>query len=468
MRAIKIINSFLEYLVFYKFNRHKNKILGKRLRQACEKLGVVFIKFGQMLSTRYDVLSEKDCMELQKLLDKAPELSYSKVKEIFLHDFGKLPEDLFLEFDFRSVASASISQVYKAKLHSGEEVAVKVRRPYLGKIIKKDVDIILNLSRLFSLFSSSLRTLNVVELVKELKRWLLSEIDFVQEAKNINVIKENYSFSDGKRFMRGLSTGMFIKSYVHFSSDNIITMDFVNGIPLSNVESIKKNKDMDLALSLKTYICAATYSLFNTKGDYYFQADPHLGNIFILEDGKAANVDWGLMGIISAKDIIKIKRLFLSVYSQDLDRTVKDALLMCSAYNKKNAIRIRADVRKYLSHTSNEGIGYWFMELVKIFVKHKIKVPYFLAAFGRCNFVLDGTFSHAVPNSTTLDLIKPILERSLRKEIFNNIKGIKYEPLLYKLSETIRDSPVIISSILDDISKNPSSIKEHISKFVNA
>lgn len=466
MRLFKITKTLLEYLVFNKLNRHSNKILGKRLREACEKLGTTYIKFGQMLSIKSEIFSKEDCKELRKLFEQIQEIPYSKIKEIFQHDFGKYPEEIYEKFNPKPISSASISQVYKAKLKNGKDVAVKVRRPHIGKTIESDMKTLKKLTRFFQFFSPTLKRLSVVTVIDELKSWLLQEIDFKQEVKNMIAIKKYYSFGDLKKFYKNLGYSFFIKPCDKYCSNNIITMDYVKGILLNNVNSIKNNSGYDIKKSIKTYICGGIHAMFYNKGDYLFQADPHLANIFILKDGNCANVDWGFMGKVKPNELKHMKNLFLSVYSQNLNRTIKSSLVMCDSYTKKNTNRIQKDVKIYLEKAQSEGIGFWFMGMVKIFIKHKIPVPSFLASFGRCGFILDGTYKTIAPNSTTLDLIEPILKGAMQKEIINNFKNIKYGPLLYNISEKIKDSPEKFNKLLDQYYDNPLKLIRDVKKTI--
>jgi ubiquinone biosynthesis protein len=451
MGLIKMLKVFLRYFIFHNINYNSGKILGKRIREACEELGPIFIKFGQMLSTKYDILSKEDCLELQNLFDDINPISYEKVCEIFLHDFGQSPEEMYEEFDKIPIASASIAQVYRARLKTGEDVAVKVRRPYVGKNIIRDMNSLINFVRFFEFFSPSLRFVGGVEIAKEMKRWLLEEIDFENEIKNMIDLKICYNFCDGKQYRKDLPCLRLLFPYRDFCSKNIITMNFLDGVPLSKIHLVKNNLDYNPELSLDSYLNASTHAFFHNKGAYLFQADPHPANILILKHGEVASIDCGLIERISQKDIEKTTRLFLAVYSGDVENVVRSMLKVCDVDCFKYAGRIRGDVKEFLKRTPYEGIGFWFMGIVKILVKHRIPVPRFLNAFGRCNFILDGALKSFNSSKTTLDYLEKELKYSLRRKMMRNILDIKYEGFLYNLSEKIRDSPEVANQILNDL-----------------
>ncbi|MBR9691899.1 AarF/ABC1/UbiB kinase family protein [Candidatus Woesearchaeota archaeon] len=458
MGLLKITKVFLEYFVLHKVNKHSKKILGRRIREACEKLGTTYIKFGQMLSTRYDILSEKDCKALQELFDEIKEIPYSKIKEIFKHDLGKYPEEIYEEFNPKPISSASIAQIYRARLKSGEEVAVKVRRPYVGEKIIKDMNLLIRITKFCQFFSPLLKTANAANVAKEMKSWLLQEIDFENEIKNIIETKKHYSFCDGKRYRANLPSGVFLFPYRKFCSKNVITMNYIEGVPINRIDEIRDNPEYDINTSFKSYISAATHALFLNNKGYLFQADPHPANILIMKNGQASSIDCGLMARISSENVEKMKKLFLSVYSGDLDNTIRFALDVCDASRKKYADKVRKDMKDYLLRTPHEGIGFWFMGIIKIFIKYRIKVPYFLSAFGRCNFVLDGCIQSFDKNQNTLAYLQEELRWAMKDEIVNNLKNIKYESLLYNITEKIKNSPEKLNKLLDRYYENPLAV----------
>lgn len=449
MRDLKIVKTFFEYLFFHRFNRHSNKILGRRIREACEELGVTFTKFGQMLSTRYDFLSEKDCEELQKLLDKVPQISYEKIREIFKTDFGKYPEELFSEFDPIPLASASVSQVYKAKLFSGEEVAVKVRRPYIGESIKKDMKFLRKIIGFAQLFSARLRKIHTLDIVDEMKSWILEEINFENELNNIKLMKSYYGFCDGKRLSSKLGKIKFVDAYPDYCSKNILTMNFIEGIPLNRIKDIYDHPDYDIFTSLKTYMNSTVHLLFSADHDYVLQIDTHPANILIMKHGDVASIDHGMLGNVSQENLVKVRRLFLAVYSGDVDRAFKASLELCNIRKVKNPRKLKMDLERYISKAPYESIGFWFMEPVKIFLKHRLPVPSFLSVIARGNLVFEGSLKLLKTEITTLDLIKDELKSAMRKEMLKNLLNIRYEPLLYSLSEKVRDAPELARKIID-------------------
>ncbi len=465
MRTLEILKIIKEYFIFYNYNKHSKKVLSRRIREACEKLGPTFIKLGQILSTRYDLFSKKDCEELQNLLDNVRPIPYSEIKEIFKHDFGKYPCEIFLEFDENHIASASLSQVYKARLKSGELVAVKIKKPGMEKRIKKDMKIIKQIFKVAQIFSPSLKALNSVMVLKEFERILLQEVDFENEKRNIINIQKYYSFKDKCEFRNKFGGVSFVDVYPEFCSKNVLTLNFIEGIPLNKISKIADNSEYDIIASLGAYLNLSIYVLFNKKY-CLFPVDPHPANLIIQKNGKVAVIDLGAIEFIGGENLAKVKNLFFAVYSQNLDESVKCALKMCGADYNKNVHKIRNDFKRFLSEVHDKGVGFWFIEPLKIFVKHGIRGPSFLSSFGRSNLVFDGNIKMINPEITTIDLIGNELKSALKNEIVNNFKEIKYESLLYNISEKVKHSPELFNRFIDKYYNKPEKILLDIGKTI--
>ena len=468
IRGLKIASILSKYLVFHKFNRHKRKPLGKRIKEACEELGPTFIKFGQILSVRYDLLPADDCKELQKLLDDVKPMPYSTVRDIFLHDFGKEPEEIFTNFDKKPIASASIAQVYKARLKTGEEVAVKVRKPYIGEIIEKDMKIIKFVSYVAQIFSPTLRHLQAHKIVDELTGWMMQEIDFEKEAKGIDALREySISFSKGK-LGSIFSKVHHLKTYEDYNSKNILTINFVEGIPLNKIHLIRNDSEYDILESLKNGIKSTVATFALSKTHMVLHADPHPANLIIQKNGHITFIDCGLVTKIKKEHLAMMRKLLLAVYSQDIDETIKNALIMCNVSHKKYHKRIRKDIAAYLEHTKVSSLGYWFMGMVRIFIKHRIPVPYFLSSFGRGAIVFEGAILSYDPAYNSADILKDILKYALHQEIIDNIKDIKYESLLYSMSTKLKESPDILNSFISRYYEKPDQFLFDVNKIVRA
>jgi len=452
-RTLSIIRVSAKYFLFYKLNRYSNESLGRRLRLACEELGPVFVKIGQTLSTRYELLSKEDCEELSGLLDNVAPLPEEVVRYIFWFDFGKTPEQLFKYFDGRPIASASIAQVYKAQLHTGEWVAVKVRRPNIQTTIHSDLAILKVLGNIAQIFSSDLRRINLRIVLKQIEGWLFQETDFRQEAKNIHTIYSAFREAVDRGENKHIDKIVIPNVYNNYCSKNIVTMDFIEGVSMSKLESIKDNPEYDPLASVSSFLNSFMYTWLN-ESYLYFHGDPHPANILILKNGKLAILDFGLVGFMDKKDCEETRNLLIAVYSKNLEGAIEAALQMCNA-DQKFADRIRSDVKAYLLKTEYSGFAFWFVGFIRIFIKHKLPLPYQLVMMGRVQALLENLLHKVAPNATTLDVFGKELKRGLQGKIIDNILSTDLFPVAYALSEKLKKSPEMVAGLIDKYFDDP-------------
>lgn len=458
MRFLKISFVFLKYFAF-----SGRSGFGKKFRLVSEELGPVFVKIGQMLSTRYEILEKEDCKELQKLLDNVAPFPFEEIERIFKNEFRALPSEIFFEFPEVPIASASMSQVYKAKLSDGSIVAVKVKRPGIKRKIKSDMAVLKKLVWIAELFSSDLRHIRPREILRQMEEWFDTETDFRQELKNIKTLKRYYS-DWAKRKDGGPIRNIMIPSvYTDLSSANVITMDFIEGIPVSKCEGIADNHEYDTYGSLINYGITQLRPYLDDE-TCLFHADPHPANILIQKGGKVGLLDFGLIGKMGKKEAKETKDLFMSVYAKNFEKTLSGAFTLSGIPRENCSDKLKEEIREYLYKTETEGVGFWFLGLVRIFIKHRIPLPYQLVLFGRTNAILDGVVNIVAPNKSTLDLIGPELERALRKRMINNILNTDFRPLIYTLSEKIKESPEILTKAADRYLNSPFLLFEDFKK----
>lgn len=465
-RIFTIIGVAGQYLVLYKFTSFKKRSFGKRLCQVCEKLGPVFVKLGQILSTRYDLLDRDDCNDLQKLLDTVEPFSFEKAVKIFQSDFGKGPENLYKEFPKTPIASASIAQVYRAVTKNGKTVAVKIRRPEIIKTLKSDINILKNLVRFAQLFSSDLRHVRATKILDQLESWILNEADFHQEMNNLTTLTYFYS----KRAKKGdnyAAALVFPKLYPELCSRNVITMEFLEGIPANKFNSKIAGPKYDAYASIVAALGSSVRAWLDCQ-PLVFHADPHPANILIMKDGKVGLLDFGLMGSFSKKDAEEICEMMLAVYTQNMEQTIYHAFILCQAPSSLDTPELRRDVGKYLEKTKGSGLGFWFMGYIRLFVKHRIPLPYQLVLFGRGNVIVDGLFETVAPGKTTIEVMGDELRNGLYRNILRNITETDVGPILYVLSKKIKESPATIAQFIDKYANQPLEFIKEVKKILES
>jgi ubiquinone biosynthesis protein len=295
----------------FTFLRLRKKILRKRvrleeltyaqrIRLALEELGPTFVKLGQVLSMRPFLIPLELVLELTKLQDEVAPFPFKQVKETVERELRASLEDHFSSFDTVPVASASLSQVHKAVTRDGEKVVVKVQRPGIREVIDADLDILRDLVNLLDRYVPESRQYDPKGISEELAKSLRKEIDFNNEARNIEVFREN--FKDEK--------SVFIpKVFWDKTTARVLTMGRIEGIKISNLEELQK-KGIDRKLIAKIGGEMVLKQIFE---DGFFHADPHPGNLFVLEGNVIAPVDYGMMGKLSETTMDELADLLISV-----------------------------------------------------------------------------------------------------------------------------------------------------------
>lgn len=277
---------------------------GEQIRLALEELGPIFIKFGQALSTRKDLLPHDISIELIKLQDDCPPFDEAHSKQLIEAGLKQTVEEAFAEFDPVPMASASIAQVHAATLHTGTKVVVKVVRPDIKPVIEQDVAIMFGLAKLFEAAVQIAKRLHPVEVVAEFEKTILDELDMMREAANATQLRRNFEDSDL----------LYVPEiYWSHTSQSVMTMERIYGIRISETEKLIE-AGIDLTdLSAKGVVIFFT-QVFKHN---FFHADMHPGNIFVLPDGRYAAIDFGIMGTLAPDDQRYLAENFLAFFNRD-------------------------------------------------------------------------------------------------------------------------------------------------------
>jgi ubiquinone biosynthesis protein len=305
---------FIIYLFPWNWFRRKRKPRAVRMREALEDLGPIFIKFGQMLSTRRDLLADDIADELQRLQDNVPVFPGNQARAIIEKAFGKSTDDLFESFEEQPLASASIAQVHAAVLYTGEDVIVKVLRPDILPVIKRDISLLYIIAELAAKYSSQLRRLRPVEVIEEYEKTILDELDLLREAANASQLRRNFE---------GSSDLYVPEVYWDYVRKNVLVMERIYGTPIRDVDSLKEqNTDMERLAALGVEIFFTQVFSHN-----FFHADMHPGNIFVdtsdPKNPKYVAVDFGIMGTLSQTDKRYLAENFLAFFQRDYYKVAK-------------------------------------------------------------------------------------------------------------------------------------------------
>ena len=267
-----------------RFKNDKGEISAPRvLRKLFESLGATYIKLGQFIASSPTLFPSEYVLEFQSCLDSAPSIPYSKIRSIIQEDLGKPLSSVYAYIDPRPLATASIAQVHRARLKDGTEVVIKVRKPDVEEVLTADLGFIFITSKLIEFINPELSRLSLANIVGDIRQSMLSELDFREEAKNLESFR---SFL----VSRQITDSVAPKPYPDISSARVLTMEYLNGVPLADLEGIRKytsNPEATLIAALRTWAASA--------GEHeFFHADVHAGNLLVLEDGRVGFIDFGI------------------------------------------------------------------------------------------------------------------------------------------------------------------------------
>ncbi len=300
----------IRYLAVFSPNfwlRKPSEPRGVRIRKTLEQLGPIYIKFGQALSTRKDILPEDIADELVKLQDKVPPFPKQEAIAVIESQLGEKISEAFAEFDDNPLASASVAQVHTATLHTGEQVIVKVLRPHVENSIHSDVGLLYELARLAERFWEDAKRLRALEVVAEFEKTLLDELDLVREAANAVKLRNNFENSDS----------LYVPEiHWEFTRKKVLVMERIHGIPVGEIEQLKaENADFKI-------LAERGVEIFFTQvfRDNFFHADMHPGNIFVDIPDKYIAVDFGIVGSLSLSDQRYLAENFLAFFNRDYRR----------------------------------------------------------------------------------------------------------------------------------------------------
>jgi ubiquinone biosynthesis protein len=294
--------------------RRSTEPRGVRIREALQELGPVYVKFGQSVSTRQDVLPDDVGEELAKLQDRMPPFSAEEALAQIQDIYGSPANEVFAEFDSAALAAASIAQVHVARLHSGEEVVVKLLRPGVRKQIERDIQVLYALAKLSKRYWKDARRLRPLEVVAEYEKTILNELDLMREAANASQLRRNFLGSDQ----------LYVPEvYFDYCRSNAMVMERIHGVPVSDMDTLRR------AGTNIPKLAANGVEIFFTQvfKHNFFHADMHPGNIFVditdPDNPLYAAVDFGIVGMLDEHDRRYLAENFLAFFDHDYNRVAR-------------------------------------------------------------------------------------------------------------------------------------------------
>lgn len=405
----------------------QESIQALHLRLAFEELGPTFIKLGQVLSTRSDLLSPAYTAELAKLQDAAPTVPYTHISTVLETDLGEPPDEVFAEIDHTPLAAASIGQVHAARLQNGSEVVVKVQRPGIVEAIDGDLDVLLDLARAIDQHTDFGRQYNVLGLLEEFAFNLRCELDYAREAQNV----ERFS-----RAFEGDPDIYIPQIYWAHTTSRVLVMERLDGYKVTELE------ELECAGISRQQIAANIVRLMLEEIFIHgmFHADPHPGNLFVLPDGKIGMVDFGMVGYVDERLQESLSRLFLALSKGDSVRLMDEMYYMGMLDVQVNRQILRQDLDHMIICYVNQSVqdlaaAGIFSELTKLARRHHVQLPSNLVLMAKMMAINEGISLRMDPDFQFVPFIRPYLKEYWMQRHSPKHIGVKVADGIVEMAE---------------------------------
>jgi len=400
------INHYLEIIPFSK--PHQKLSRNQRIRMVLEELGPTFIKMGQVLSSRPDLIPLDLTRELAKLQDKVPSFPFEQVGQIILSEFGRPIDDVFYAFEKIPFASASIGQVHRAELAPNEQVAVKIQRPGIRKTIEVDLEIIHYLAQVMEKNLEDMELFRPVNIVEEFAQSLEKELDYKVEAANMEQMADQFTNEPAIHIP---------EVYWSHSTQRVLCMEFIRGIKADDVEAIDR-ADLDRK---KITRAGADFVMRQVFEFGFFHADPHPGNIFVLEDQRICMIDFGMTGFVDSNT----REIFIDLLQGLASKNTRNtARLLCRLTEPELSVNMAAlekDIAQfcavYLSRKLEEiNPSRMIHQFLELCTRHGLRIPPDLFLMMKAFISIEGVARRLDPQFDMLNHAKPyIRSATLRK-----------------------------------------------------
>lgn len=420
------------------------------LRSVLERLGPTFVKLGQVLSLRADLIGEELAEEFSKLQSDAAPFPYEEARRLFKEETGRFPEEVFKSIEEKPVAAASLAQVHRAVLNDGVEAAVKIQRPAIRKTIEQDIHLFYYLAGLAERFMPELQNYQPVRVVKEFADWTMRELDFRVEGHNAErfafIFKDNPQINIPKIFW-------------DFTTSRVLTMEFSHGVKANDLDRIRA-----LGLDRKQLAEIGVDALFHQffiSG--FFHADPHPGNFFVMPDGRLCLHDFGMVGYLDPPTRKELLSCLVCFVNKDIDGFTKHILHMAQTDEKSDIGGFQKDVAGILSEfffsERRPSVAWAFFRVINKGAQNGIRFPGDLALFGKALVTTESMGLTLYPEFDFNKELEPFVRKAMMKQ-FSPTKALQsVEANLLDYVGFIKELPERVQNVLAKLEKGEIGIK---------
>ncbi len=434
----------LEPRIFHRPTTNKQKeeqlkqmSIAQRLRMVMEELGTTFIKLGQVLSLRPDLVGHEFASEFEQLQSDVMPFPFEQIKEIIEEELKKPLKDIFFIFDKESISAASIAQVHRAVLYSGEEVIVKVQRPKLKKLVTTDLSIIKGLAKLaVQLDIIEEQLYHPIDIVEELEKALIKELDFNIEGRSADRFASNFA-KDKSVYIP--------KTYWKYTTDKVLTQEYLQGVKINQIDTLPEGQ-VDKKLIARNGVRLLLRQVFIFG---FFHADPHPGNLYVLDNNIIGLIDFGMVGRLSGHTKEAIADMFIGILTRDIDKIIRVFIDLDAIDEDVDRRALYNDLldfidRYYQIPLNQLHIGLIISEIWQNVAHHRIRVLPELTLLAKALITIEGVGRSLDPD---LDMISESMPYA--KEILLN----KYNPRRFIKAtwETIYDTTRLIRILPEEL-----------------
>ncbi|MCM2264893.1 MAG: AarF/ABC1/UbiB kinase family protein [Desulfuromonadales bacterium] len=418
----------------------------QRLRMAMEELGPTFIKLGQLLSTRPDVLPRSYTDEFRKLQDEVPAHPVEEITRQIQRQLGRSIEEICSEFIAEPLAAASIAQVHRGRLHSGEEVVFKVQRPGIARTVETDIDIMMGLAHLIEQHVPAVAIYDPVGLVKEFRRTIRREMDFNREGHTIERFATNFT---------GDPTIYVPKVYWEYSGETVLTLEFIDGIKITEFGELTA-RGFDLKELARR---GATSFLKQVLDHGVFHGDPHPGNIFVLPDHVLCLLDYGIVGRLSPELKQQLIELLEALLQRDVERIIAQLLYSGELTDDADLKSLRRDLHEFIEDyydilLQDLRVGRLLTDFIEILTHHRIRFPADFMLLAKSLIAMEGLGRQLDPEFNMIDYMRPYIEQLVRERLNPGSISREVFRIAQAYSSLIKNLPRDIKEFLNRLNRN--------------
>ena len=437
-----------------KKSRYEKISTAARLRMAFEELGPTFVKLGQILSVRPDLLSENIIGEFKKLQDEVPPFPGEQAKKEVETQLGKKVEHIFAFFDTTPIASASISQVHRAMTKNREQVVVKIQRPNIQNVINTDLRILSDLAKLIEKNVQESHLFSPCRIVSEFSKTIQSELNFYREGQNIERFHKN--FADDK-------TVYIPKVYWELTTDRILTMEYIDGIKISKVDELEAS-----GLNKKIIAINGAQAILKQIFEYgFFHADPHPGNIFVLPNNVIAPLDFGMVGSLDNEEMEAVGALLTAFVKKDVKKIINVLDDLGVLENVLDIRNLKVDLSDFLDRYYQVplyqlDVGKILNEMIALMRNYNIRLPAELTLMGKALITEESVGRALDPQFDMITLAKPYVEKLLTRKLDPRRQLLEFAGTLDEFARLFKILPSEIKLISAKVKKGEIKIQfEH-------